>query len=334
MKKKFIEPQFIRITQYCKYTGSGNTSNLTDGSVHEVIQQKEIENQENALFVQGVSQPVRLFADEYSCLWPTGKNGKPQVGKTFTEEEIEAFRKEFEKNQQESKKNTKFVPTVNSKTKMSKTSKTAVTEKGSLTATEMQVMEAIIAQKTVNAKKADIKMIGKVADLDEVDSALSGIDAAKVCRKMKRSGLLSYEWSTDKEGNRTGAREVGITKEGFEALQLPVKVKAAPGKKKEQATEESAKDAPKASKKSSKEQPKKQEPFTAPGEEAETEEDDLLGDTDFAVKINAKDKSFTVVSTYGEHKITVKTLKEFKELKEETQEGWLTRIENGELDEL
>jgi len=333
MLEEFTTPEFIKITECHAWQGQGNCSNLTPGSVHEVIHIKGLENTSDGIYVDGVSQPVKVMSDEYSALWPIGTNGKAKKGEKFSEEEIEKFRKIFEKSRSESKKKAIFAKnnSINNKTKKKKMSSKT---KGQMTKTEIAVMEGIAS---ATGKKTSHKaLVGKEANLSEVDAELSGIDTAKVARKMKRAGLLTYEWQNDKEGNRTGERLIAITQEGFDVLQLGAKEpkKPAPKKKAEKApAKKKAEKAP--AKKKAEKAPAKNKPAVS-GVAGSTKEDleFLIGDEDADFSVTLEGKTFTVSSQYGEHQLKVKTLKALKAAKAYTEDDWLTNIEDGKLTEL
>lgn len=335
MLEDFITPEFIRVTECHAWQGTGNTSNMKPGSVHEVLTLKTLENEENRMHVQGVSTPIRLFSDEYSALWPVGTDGKARKGEKFSQEEIEKFRKDFEKSRLESKKSIIFAKNNSISNNLKNKNRMSSKTKGQMTKTEIAVMEGIAT--VTNKKTSNKSLIGKEANLSEVDAGLSGIDTAKVARKMKRSGLLTYEWATDKEGARTGERLLAVTQEGFDILQLGAKEPAKKAAKKAEDATAAPKGKKKAAKKAAEKAPAKKEPAVS-GVAGSTKDDPefLIGDedSDFSVEVNAKAKTFTVNSTYGEHQLKVKTLKAFKAAKEYTEENWLTNIEDGNLTEL
>lgn len=283
-------------------------------SVHELIPDPPHMHQSNAVWISVHGRAMKIFKDEYDAV---------------NEQAVENLKIIFEKSQQDSKTSAIFVSSVNSlKNKNMKKKETTVAAVSNLTKTEMSVMEAIFSSPTKGkAKKStDETMVGVAADLDTVDKALDGVDAAKVCRKLKRQGLLTYEWNADAEGNRLEdkSRSVAITQQGFDLIQLGVKV---PKPKAEKAPKE---DKPKATKKGA-----------VP--ETEADEEDLLGEDPaekedvnqpegFSVKGNAVTK--VVIVRLPEHGRFIKkatNLAEYKELQKETYDGWITRLEDGEL---
>lgn len=300
-------PKYIEVTMH---PGTdGNAKYIVPGTLHLVLQEDE-----KGVWVQGISRPVLLYNDEFSIY-----RGPVNA------EILENNKRFFEKSQQESKTSTIFVSSVNSlKIKAMKKEQTAKAQKEvtNLTKTEMQVMEAIFSNpvKGKAVKSDNENMIGVNADLDNVDSVLDGIDAAKVCRKLKRQGLLTYEWNTDEEGNRLEdkSRSVAITQEGFDLIQLGVKQ---PKPKAEKAPKEA--------------KPKKEKAVKATKSK---DDDDLLGEEDkpegFSVQSNAVTKVFIIrLPEHGRFIKKATNLKEYKELQKETYDGWITRLQDGELTE-
>lgn len=281
--------KFIEITADLLW--SGNNGNCGKGSVHRVLCTNE-----RGVLIMGLSREVLLYEDEFLfCEGPV----KSVV--------LEKPQKIFEKNQPESNNSIKFVSSLK-QLNMSKKETTVQ----ALTKTEMAVVLSIVANpKKGKAVKQDNKALIKVpADLAVVDKDLPGIDAAKVCRKLHRAGLITYTWLEDK------SREVAITAEGFEALQIPVKVKGLqiPVKPKAEKKAKTAKAKPEAE------------------QEDETEEEENEMPEGFKMSANPVAKVFNVTFPDGEkYRLKVKTAQEFKDVKSNTYEEWETLRDMGEL---
>lgn len=59
----------------------------------------------------------------------------------------------------------------------------------------------------------DEQVIGEEVPLEKVESKVKDINVPKMCRRMKRAGLLKYRWAED------GKRRIGLTRKGFSMLQ-------------------------------------------------------------------------------------------------------------------
>jgi hypothetical protein len=324
----FEIPEFIRIT-VCN-AQEAKFSNLLPGTVHEVVQAPNpYKNDRKGVWVMGIRQPVKVFTDEYQI-----------AERPVITEASKIIQNNFEKCPPDSNSSTIFVP-VNSFTnlknkKMStKTQATKETKAVSLTKTEMTVMTAICS--VTKKKVTDAKMVGTEAILEEVAKLTTGIDCAKVCRKLHRAGLVTYKWNEDK------TRSVGVTEAGFEAMQVPVKVKAVKEPKAEGTAEAPKKgNKAKATEQQTAEAPKKKGPvFSAPGstaeeaEESEESADDLLGEEDEEVTVtsNPVTKLFTITILGDRFTYKAKTLNAFKDLKKLSNEEWVEMQKAGELTE-
>lgn len=92
-----------------------------------------------------------------------------------------------------------------------------------LTKTQARVMMGICT--ILDIDSTDKKVIGAIASLETVQEAMKEIDVPKVSRQLHREELLTYTWNEDR------TRNIGITAEGFKALQLPPKEKKVPAPK-------------------------------------------------------------------------------------------------------
>lgn len=310
------DQKYIKIGQAFK-PQSGLQGNLTPGTLHLVIQEI-VDEDRKGVYVMGVGRPVKLYPDEFRIY-------EGSVNAEILEEQ----RKNFEKSQQDSKRMPSFVSSVNHLKNKKMNKGTQKTEQSSnLTKTEMQVAEAIIANplKGKAVKSDNDKMIEAGADLATVDASLPGIDAPKVCRKMHRAGLITYVWNEDK------TRTVSITQEGFDAIQLGVRVPKEKAPKAEKVVKEKAPKAEKVAKE--KEAPAKGKGSSKVAVIPEvTEDDDNLDDT-FDVKANPVSKTFTVTIEGKSYTLKVKTAQEFKDCKANSYEEWLDLVALGELTEV
>ncbi len=280
---------------------------MEDKDVNESL--KDIKPIRNSIFIDVRGRATKIFSEEYLYV---------------NEEDAIKLKKIFEKSLRDSKLSTIFATTTKQlKNRKMGTAKKAEEVKSSfLTKTEFAVIQAIFENplKGKAVKSTDIKMISVEADLSSIDETLDGVDAAKVCRKLHRAGLINYKWNEDK------SRSVSVTQEGFDAIQLGVKIPKEKAPKAEKTVKEAK---PKAEKKT------KAVKETKPVEDMSEGQidDELLGVPEgFEVKANPVAKVFNVTFSDGEkYRLKVQTAQEFKDVKENSFAEWEALRDLGEL---
>jgi hypothetical protein len=294
-------------------------ANLVAGSVHAVLPVPEYAKSTHpeSIWVMGFSRPVCILPDEFI-------NYEGPINAEILNI--------FEKSQQDSKKLLYLSQETNVKNKSMKNVEKVSAEISNLTKTEMGVMEAIFSNplKGKAFKSDNAKMIAVVADLSVVDANIDGIDAAKVCRKLHRAGLITYAWNEDK------SRSVAITQEGFDIIQLGVKVpkeKVAKEPKEKVAKEPKEKVSKEPKAKVSKSKLEDDAPVDVDNMSEGQMDDHLLGvPKGFEVKANPVAKVFNVTFPDSKkYRLKVATAQEFKDVKSNSYQEWEDLRELGEL---